>query len=420
MELRDLRTLLAFGTGAGIEIGDKDLHVTIARVRPTGIRVPGATVITDFLTRRASEWGAEYARFLKSHGATHLTAMVLLPRREVIVRHLSLPGVAPKDTASAVALQIDSLHPYQDEEPVYGWSRVEGGALIGIIRRATLDRYVALFSEAGIAVASFTVSAAVMYGAQRLPGHPRTNFIAIGNGEVYGESEAKPFFSAAFEGPPELAAAELRLPADTTPVALTDLLPAAAGEDFSRQPLSYATALSAACPRLAPSANLLPPELRSSSSRAMFIPTIVLGVLALGVCGALFGSSSYQQRHYLEALNAEIAKLEPMAKRAVDLDRRIADAQNRARLLDTFRARSKADLDSLNELTKLLPPPIWANAIELNREAATISGETEQAAPLLKMIDTSPLFRNSEFAAPLGRTGSNEQFRIHTLREERR
>ena len=42
----------------------------------------------------AAEWGAEYARFLKASGAERLSATVLLPRREVIVRQLALPGVA--------------------------------------------------------------------------------------------------------------------------------------------------------------------------------------------------------------------------------------------------------------------------------------------------------------------------------------
>ena len=41
-----------------------------------------------------------------------------------------------------------------------------------------------------------------------------------------------------------------------------------------------------------------------------------------------------------------------------------------------------------------------------------------QRAPLLKALDSSPLFRNSEFAGPVGRNGEFETFRIKTLRRK--
>jgi len=65
---KDLRKLLAFGSGVGIEIGATDLEVAAVRVRPTGIRVLGRVTIRNFAGRPAAEWGAEYARFLKSLG----------------------------------------------------------------------------------------------------------------------------------------------------------------------------------------------------------------------------------------------------------------------------------------------------------------------------------------------------------------
>ena len=91
---KDLRKLLAFGSGVGIEIGATDLEVAAARVRPTRIRVLGRATIHNFAGRPAAEWGTEYARFLKSLGAGRMSATVLLPRREVIVRQMALPGVA--------------------------------------------------------------------------------------------------------------------------------------------------------------------------------------------------------------------------------------------------------------------------------------------------------------------------------------
>jgi len=53
---KDLRKLLAFGSGVGIEIGATDLEVAAVRVRPTGIRVLGRVTIPNFAGRPAAEW----------------------------------------------------------------------------------------------------------------------------------------------------------------------------------------------------------------------------------------------------------------------------------------------------------------------------------------------------------------------------
>ena len=230
---KDLRKLLAFGSGVGIEIGATDLEVAAVRVRPTRIQVLGRVTIHNFAGRPAAEWGAEYARFLKSLGAGRMSATVLLPRREAIVRQLALPGVARKDMEGAIRFQLDSLHPYGEDEVAWGWSRLAYGAvLVGIVRRATVEQYVQLFTEAGIAVCSFTFSAAAVHAAIRLngagpKGRPGDGFVALsrsasGAVEVYGESPAHPVFSAEFELAPEraagLALAELRLPPETAPL----------------------------------------------------------------------------------------------------------------------------------------------------------------------------------------------------------
>jgi len=151
----------------------------------------------------------------------------------------------------------------------------------------------------------------------------------------------------------------------------------------------------------------------------MFIPTVTLAAVLLVVAGALAAHSRIADRQYLREIEAEIAKLEPQAKRAAALDRQIEQARNRSRLLDEFRGRTTLDLDTLNELSKLLPPPTWTNMIELARDTATISGEADRAAPLLRILDASPYFQNSEFTG-ITKTGNAEMFRIRTVREKQR
>ncbi|MGA2325296.1 MAG: hypothetical protein ABSH05_03325 [Bryobacteraceae bacterium] len=431
-DLPDFRKWLAIGAGVGIQIGEADLSVVMTRVRPTGARVLGATSIARFRERPAADWGAEYTGFLKRLGGSYLSATVLLPRRDLIVRQLALPGVADRDLAAAIQFQLDALHPYGEDEAAHAWCRIgsRGAVLIAIIRREVLERYVALFSEAGIKTAGFTFSAAAVHsGVRLLSAPPRGGFLALtecGDAlEVYGESEARPIFSAAFELPRDnasaLAAAELRLPADAQPLELSALLPAPtaapAGYDSSREALAYAAALAGACPRLALPLNLLPPEHRTSTSRVMFVPTAVLAFLLLLVLLGLASITPLEDRKYQAALEREIARWEPQARKAGALDRAIDQARARVGLLDGFRQRTKADLDALADLTRLLQPPTWVTALEMNRNSAVLSGQAEQAAPLLKLIDGAPQFQGSEFTVPLSRAGKNEIFRIRALRK---
>ena len=88
-------------------------------------------------------------------------------------------------------------------------------------------------------------------------------------------------------------------------------------------------------------------------------------------------------------------------------------------MLDEIRRRPQADLEVLNELTRLLQPPVWTTSVEIFPDTVVISGEADQAAPLLKLLDSSPLFQNSEFALALTRTNQTEQFRIKTTRRGR-
>lgn len=429
---RDWRKLLQFGSGVGIEIASSNLEVVAARVRPTGVKVLGRLSIPDFAARPAAEWGAEYARFLSPLGLSHVSATVLLPRRDVIVRHLALPGVSGKDVDGAVRFQLDSLHPYGEDEVSWGWSPLAYGAvLVGITRRTTVQHYLDLFLTAGIKVVSFTFSAAAVHSAVRLNGgRRRDGFLALGPSatggvEVYGESQSRPVFTAEFQLPPERAAllglAELRLAPETAPLKLEDVLPKPAvnpvENDLSRNPRPYATALAGACPWLAPAANLLAPGQRQASSRAVFIPTVVLAVILLLVAGAIVLYNSYADRKYLAAIEAEIAKVAPVAKHADDVDRQIQQTRERAQLLDQFRNQTRQDLDALNELTRLIEPPAWVNSTTLSRDSVLLSGEAPQASPLLKILDSSPLFENSTFQSSGRVQSGGESFQIRAGRK---
>jgi Tfp pilus assembly protein PilN len=421
-----------FGTGLGIAIGSRDLDWAIVRSRPAGPSVVAAGTIRDFRTRPAAEWGVELTGLLVKAGEPHLTACLLLPRDETIVRTLHLPGVRDKEIAAAIALQTDTLHPYGDEEVVHGWVKVGGdGVLVGLVRKASLTSYETLFSEAGIGLAAVTFSSAVIHAVLRMRSAAPASLLCYSGAEkteVYGESEARPVYSAEFSFAPEralaIARAELRLTQDYAAQPLADALADAGSAPSSSieglSPLTYALALAGSAPLATGFANLLPKERRASSARRQYMVTLILAAAALIaalVCFVIVPAMA--QRSYLKSLNEEIRTLEPAAQRAQALDKGIAANRLKVASLDDFRRRTQADLDVLNELTRLLPPPVWTNSIEIYPDNVVISGEAEQASTLLKEIDSSPLFQNSEFTQSVTRNGTSEQFRIKAMRRNR-
>lgn len=422
----NLRHWVAFGTGVGIEVRDGNLHVSVVRVRPMSVSVTGTTTIADYSNRPAAEWGHDLASFLRKRGAAHIAVNVLLPRRDVIVRQVYLPGVADSDLNAAMSLQIDSLHPFGEDEVYASWARLGTSpyVLAGIVRRDVLDAYFTLLAEAGVKVASLTYSAAVLYSASRLITVPPSGFVLVheldGEVEMYGESESKAAWSATLPVSPErainIARSELRLEPDAPELKLADLLPAP-NEAGVETGFAYATALAGACPWLGIEGNLLPAERRRASSRIRLIPTFILAaaLIVLGVMLAL--QSRWADGRYLGVLQHEIARFEPQARRVDAIDKAMTATRGRSQMLDDFKRRAKLDMDALAATTKLLPPPGWLNALDMDRNTLQIAGETDQAAELLKRFDGSPLFERSEFTMPISRVATGEVFRIRTQRQ---
>ena len=408
-----MRRLLAFGTGVGIEVGPRDLTVSVVRARPSGAVTLGSAVIAGFRERPAVEWGREYAEFVKKFSAGHVAAVVLVPRGEVIVRTLQFPAVGDEELEAAIGFQLDTLHPYAEDDAVAAFARLAGTqVLIGILRRQRFSAYQTLFTEAGVKVVSFTFSAAAIYSAIRMTADAPKDFLAVQETvdglEVYGESAARPVFSSVFDllrpRALALAVAELRLPPETPPLDLGAAM-------------AQAAALTSAAPALALGANFLPEGERRSSSKWRYVPTAALAVILVALLAAILLHEPYDTGRYVAAMQSEILRNEPIAARVPRLDQATGKARERVKQLDDFRRRTRQDLDLLLDLTTTLPPPSYLSGLDILRDSVNLTGETDQAAPLLRVLDNSSRLANSEFTMPIAKVGNSEVFRIRSQRE---
>lgn len=413
---------LALGTGVGAEIEGDRLIVAVVRVRPSGQTVLAVETIEGFLERPAAVWGSEVAAFLKGLGVADRPMMVVLPHAESLTRTVALRGVVKKDIASALAFQMDGLHPYGEGEAATAWMPLgnSGDVAVGVAKHESVDRYSALFAEAGLPLAGFTTAPVAVRAALALQEMPPKDFLALMERGtetfLYGENETSPLFWAVMDLPSVRAAAmaraQMRLSADGENLELDSLLPSGS--------LAAAAALMAACPWLTPDLNLLPEAKRTSRSPWAFVPTAVLAVLlaVVGIC--LAGFDQFSDSRLRSALEQETAKVAPQAQRAAQAEKDRLAAQARIDLLASFKGRTKKDLDALMETTKLVSAPAWASRLDLTRTQLSLSGEAAQAAELLKVFDASQNFRASEFIAPLSRSSQSQMdvFQIRAARKE--
>ena len=416
----------AFGTSCGVTIGESVLEIALVRARPNGVTVAAQATISDYRHRPAAEWGKEFRDFLARNGEKHLSATVLLPRHAVIVRVAAVPGVQKKDVAAALEFQIDSMHPFGDEAVAFAWAKADANnVMVGVVRQSVIDGYVELFEQAGIAVAGFTFSASALYSALRVFGDAPKDFAIVhdaGNSllEIYGESTGKPVFSAEFDLAPAraiaLAYSELRL-TGKEPTTFERALPVPRNV-INVDVLAYATALAPLGRWNSTYANLLPAAKRTVHSRARFIPSIVLGLALLVVGIAWLVYAGIRDERYLQELQSEISKVQPRAAFADALDKRTAEHRARVALLDQYRQRTQGDIEVLAELSRIIPTTVWTSNIDITADSVTLVGEADQAAPLLKVLDSSPFFQRSEFTMGVMKGGQNgESFRIRTFRK---
>jgi len=442
-----LRKWLRFGTGVGIAITDHGLDIAVARVWPIGVALKGFLHVGNHLKRPVADWGGEVNRFLASHRAQHVPAVVELPRERVIVRTIALPGVSDEDAAQALAYQLDTLHPWGDGDVAWAWQRVgrSSSFSLAIAERTLVERYVALFAEAGVRLAGMTAPGSALYFAARLGDDPPpADFIAVRglrvgqaesssvepNIEIYAESVARPLYDAQFPTSVEralgLVAAETRQEETAAAVDWIDVLPAwtsapnetdLSDAGRSRMAPAWAAALVSACSHLGLPLNLLPVEMRAQSSRLALVPGFVLGGVLLCLCGALLGEDAWLDSGYLKILSQQIRHYGPLARRVEVLDRHIADSATRIKALDDFRKQTRDHLEVLLELTRKIPPPAALDTVAITPNDVQISGGISQAEGLLKTLDESPLFESSEFTTQMSRHDDRDYFRIRTRRE---
>jgi Tfp pilus assembly protein PilN len=396
--------------------GAGELEFVCVKRGLNGVRESGRMTLSDFRNHRPEEAGAAYREFLRSQGLSAANAVVALPRRDVLLRTIVLPAEAARALDKAVEYQVDGLHPFEEGGVDYAYSVIghaeKGEPLhvaVVMIEKGIAASYYDWFSQAGIPISGFTTSAAVLYGLA-LESAPVYVISKRGQtAEILAVSSAvsnnvsllsKEVHVGALDRELQLCRSEMRL-ADEAEV-----------RTIEQPDVAYAAGLSALITRPF-SINLLPEARRVYESPWTHALTYALaGACALLILGML-ARPLVQDYLYLRRINREIRALEPRVKYAQKLESKGGRELTRIMELRSMRERTATRLQTLAELTRLLPPTASLLTSDIDDDGLVFSGTADSASGLLTVLGTSPLFRNPEFVAPINKNSEGkEQFRI--------
>ncbi len=469
------------GTSIGIAVRGSHLDAVCLRGRGRRLRVSGFLRIEDFRARPVAEVAQQYRRFREENRALTTSALVALPRGAGLVRTLELPAEVASELGQTVGYQVDQLHPFEEGSVYFDYALLpepparntgngagageEGqrGRLrvaVAIVQKNTLEPLYQWFLQAGVDVAGFTLSTAVLYQALRgasfhrgrnKPGLPRPLLLMDHCGQVLellGVAPDGSFYSkevaatTSFEREVEFCVAELRLdPQDSPPLLETGeviaqksevreqpaaedsapanrssaedipvVIPEAGPAEFHlrKHLVAYAAALPELELRLPGLAsppglrwNLLPVEKRGYRShwrsRWTHTSAYALVVLVLLLGAAWLATTWVQDRFYSSWLNSEISKLQPHVEHVEQLNSRHQALLLKWDLLQGQRQDIALRLEAWKELTRLVPDTAWLQTLHFKDNQVTASGQAQSASGILQAINQSPHFQQPEF-----------------------
>ncbi len=141
---------------------------------------------------------------------------------------------------------------------------------------------------------------------------------------------------------------------------------------------------------------------------------LVLVVLNLGLLTALVGLPLSQQYRHLGELRQALESAKVAANAASETQRLIEAKLAEARFLFDKKRQTHLTVEVLDELSKRLPDGTWLRRLELKGQDASMDGESDAASSSIAQLESSPIFSNVRFVAPVTQDprSGKERFRL--------
>lgn len=456
-------------TSIGVDLQDHAIRMVCLKRSLVGT---GATLlaqavypIEDFQTieERLERISGLVNDFLSENSLTPTSVFLSIPRDKVIVRYLDLPSAVRENLKQSVGYQLEKYIPFPSGDICYDCQVVkqhrESDSLqvfLAAIKESEIDAYLSIstglsisfsgieprssaaanffssplgfgekepfgimfigesFLELGIVESGFlSYTRRVSRGnetinlAEQVGREWRKAVQIVGDREaglkiavIGGESDAQLMTSVKemLDGVKSLEISEPDL--QETGIPSSSLIPAygAALKGISQVPMDI---------------NLIPDARRKRpSKRGKYMISILGGMLILSVLAG-FGGEVYQDRVYLNRLNAELAQLRVRFSKIQNLQKQLDGIEKHVEILNNFYGKDTSAIQILKELTTRIPKTAWVQRLDVSDGKIRIDGLASSSTELISLLDESNIFKNVAFVSSISRDRQgNERFRI--------
>jgi general secretion pathway protein L len=160
--------------------------------------------------------------------------------------------------------------------------------------------------------------------------------------------------------------------------------------------------------------NLLPEKFKPPRNRwpdyINLALTVIIGSLIAMLTILPIWSAHSESQH----LQAEVKRVGKIAKDVESMREESDKLLHQARFLQDKKHVEPVLVDTLEELSRVIPDGTWLNGLQFANRRLTIQGLSPSASSLIQRIDASAFFRNVSFVSPVTKDASNglERFQI--------
>ncbi len=430
------------GTTVGIELRGNDLRVAIVRRVFKSLRIINSASITGFLAMSIDERRQALLALAERLSLKARRVFLTLPRDTGTIRQIQLPGEVAGNLKAAVALQVETLSPWPEEEIYWDFAADPSPAsgilnvTVAIVPRALVESWAEFFDSANLKLSGISLAttawahAALISQANRslpviiigcetetvegLLVHQGRLISASGHGsDVFAiarsvkdrlcklariDSAANP--AVICHG--GAAAGHVQLPEDW------NIVPVASKEFFG----AVSSAIQggkAAQFRI----NLIPSNkrFRHNQLRVALAWASLAAVVLMGI--ALLARPFYQNLVYASEIEREIQRLTPAVKELTKEEADLAALTRERAELRALLGDRDVNLEVLAEIARLLPVTTTVTSYTYQNRTMTISGLSESATEIQKLLEDSPFLKDVQFPAAIVRaTAGKDRFTI--------
>jgi general secretion pathway protein L len=160
--------------------------------------------------------------------------------------------------------------------------------------------------------------------------------------------------------------------------------------------------------------DLLPEKFKPPKSRIPGILNTILTLTILTLAGIAIALPIWSARTEAARLQAEVKKTTKIAQEVESMREESEKLLHQARFLQDKKRQEPLLVDTLEELSRVIPDGTWLNGLQFANHKAIIQGQSPSASSLIQQIEASKFFRNVSFVSPVTKDNSNglERFQI--------